>query len=337
MLQQTRVGAVIPYFQRFMDHFPDLSTLAEAPLDEVLGLWSGLGYYARARNLHRAARLVREQQGGVLPDRLDALRALPGIGRSTAGAILALSKGRREPILDGNVKRVLTRVHALEGWPGRPRVERRLWALAASYTPRERVGEYTQAMMDLGATLCTRRRPVCAECPLEGACLARAAGRQGDFPTPRPRKDLPVRSTTFLLLRNDQDRILLRQRPPTGVWGGLWGFPEAPGDADPTHWCTNRLGLRVQHLHTHPTVRHGFSHFHLEIVPWEARVEDHNAGVMEAPGVVWYKPDRPPPGGLAAPVETLLARIVGPLPIPSARSCSFPNGGGGRSDPTGAT
>ena len=243
MLQQTQVATVIPYYERFMARFPDLAALAEAPLDEVLAHWSGLGYYARARNLHRAARQAMAEHGGRLPETIDALQALPGIGRSTAGAILSLALGQRHPILDGNVKRVLARHAAVAGWPGKAAVQRTLWELAEARTPRRRVADYNQAMMDLGATLCTRARPACERCPVAADCRAREQGLQTDYPGPRPRRELPERQVQMLLVRDPQGRVLLERRPPQGVWGGLWCLPELATEADPLARCRER-GLR---------------------------------------------------------------------------------------------
>ena len=309
MLQQTRVATVLPYFQRFMRQFPSLSALARADLDQVLALWTGLGYYARARNLHRGARLVQVECAGRMPDTLAGLRALPGIGRSTAAAILALSHNQRHAILDGNVKRVLSRVYAVPGWPGRRAVEQRLWALSDRVTPDVRVADYTQAIMDLGSSLCSRGRPACADCPLAGLCAAHGAGNPADYPAGRPKKVMPVRAGTFLLLR-DGPTVLLRRRPPAGLWGGLWGFPECDAGHDPGLWCREHLGLEVSHYRTGPVLRHTFSHFHLDITPWEARVENLSECVMEQPGSVWYKPGQAPPGGMSAPVVQLLSGLT---------------------------
>lgn len=207
MLQQTQVATVIPYFERFMARFPDVRTLADAPLDAVLAHWSGLGYYSRARNLHRAAQQIRDRHGGVFPEDMDAIAALPGIGRSTAGAILAQALGQRHAILDGNVKRVLTRHRAIAGWPGQSAVERRLWEIAEAETPHARVADYTQAIMDLGAMVCTRARPRCGACPVADDCAARAAGTVSRYPAPKPRKTLPVRQTRMLLVTNGEGEV----------------------------------------------------------------------------------------------------------------------------------
>ncbi len=311
MLQQTRVETVIPYFERFMDRFPDLATLAAAPLDEVLGLWSGLGYYARARNLHRAAQQVMEQHGGRLPDALDALQALPGIGRSTAAAILAQAHGRPHAILDGNVRRVLARYHAVEGWPGQGAVQSRLWRLAEAHTPPDRrVRDYTQAIMDLGATLCTRGTPCCDRCPVADGCRALAEGRVRELPHPRPRRELPRRSTRMVIARAPDGSVLLERRPPSGVWGGLWGFPEWDGQGTLEAWCRASLGLRVAGSERWEAIDHTFSHFHLRITPVLARITLPGDRVMDAGERIWYIPGHPLDRGVAAPVQRLLERIA---------------------------
>ncbi|MEX0872250.1 MAG: A/G-specific adenine glycosylase [Aquisalimonadaceae bacterium] len=310
MLQQTQVAVVIPYFERFMDHFPDVATLAAAPLDDVLAQWSGLGYYARARNLHAAARVVMERHNGNFPDSAAAWEALPGVGRSTAGAILSLSMGKHQPILDGNVKRVLTRVHAVEGWPGRADVLARLWALSEAYTPAPRCGDFNQAMMDLGATLCTRARPACLLCPAREDCEAWRRGTPQAYPAARPGKRLPVRRTRMLLLESEHG-LLLQQRPPSGLWGGLWSFPECPPDTDPAEYCLDVLGLELRRSSAWEPFRHTFSHFHLDIEPVHARVDASARTVMESSEALWYNTDTPLGRGLAAPVSRLLERWKG--------------------------
>lgn len=314
MLQQTQVATVIPYFGRFMERFPDVTTLAEAPLDAVLHLWAGLGYYARARNLHRAATVIRDRYHGEFPQRFDDVVALPGVGRSTAGAILALSAGQRHPILDGNVKRVLARFYGVEGWPGQAAVARRLWAHAERLTPHKHVARYTQAIMDLGATLCTRTQPDCGQCPVHSGCAARKASRQGELPAPRPRKTLPVRRTTMLLLRNGRGEIMLQQRPAMGIWGGLWSLPE-PGagplsDADIAHWCSQHLHCDAHEMQRWPLTRHTFTHFHLDIEPVVAKAISVRSGVMDCASTVWYNTEQPVPVGLAAPVQRLLQQVI---------------------------
>ena len=317
MLQQTQVATVIPYFERFMARYPSVKDLAEAPPDDVLHHWSGLGYYARARNLHAAAKIVASKLRGEFPSDLDGLIALPGIGRSTAGAILALSQGIRAPILDGNVKRVLCRHGAIEGYPGQAATAKQLWELAERLTPEHHVGLYTQAMMDLGATVCLRRRPLCAACPVAEDCLAKASGRQHEFPTPKPRKTLPLRSTVFLIIENSKGEVLLQRRPPAGIWGGLWSFPEHPAplptDVVPAA-CKERLGLTVKNPQALPLVSHGFTHYRLDIYPIRCRADGLavRPGVMESPPTLWYNVATPQSIGLAAPVRVLLDRLKSP-------------------------
>ena len=309
MLQQTQVKTVIPYYQRFMARFPDVNALADAGLDEVLHLWSGLGYYARARNLHRAARAVRDGHGGRFPEDLDALQSLPGIGRSTAGAILALARNRPHPILDGNVRRVLCRYHAVPGWPGRREVENRLWDLAARYTPRRRAADYTQAIMDLGATLCTRTRPACAACPVAAGCAAREAGEQQRYPEKKPRKTLPVRQACFTILENPSGEVLLQRRPPAGIWGGLWSFPECPEGEDVASWIRRVYGSEIRGLEQEGPLRHTFSHFHLDITPVRAVLARGAAAVRDQEDVVWVDPGGELTLGVAAPVRKLLQSL----------------------------
>jgi A/G-specific adenine glycosylase len=310
MLQQTQVATVIPYFERFMARFPDVRALADAPQDEVLHHWSGLGYYARARNLQRAAQAIRDEHGGEFPTTLEAVMDLPGIGRSTAGAILALSRGERHPILDGNVKRVLARWCGIEGWPGEPRVEAALWRHADAITPAERAADYTQAIMDLGATLCTRSKPACALCPVADDCVARQTGRQHELPTPRPAKARPRRGVVWLVVVRD-DGVLLERRPPAGLWGGLWGFPEFTTREDAEAFAVQRFGV-VQFRAWAP-LAHAFSHFDLDIAPLLAECAagpDADPAVMEADRWAWYNTRAPARLGLAAPVAGLLAAVL---------------------------
>lgn len=307
MLQQTQVATVIPYYQRFMERFPDVHSLAAASQDDVLHLWTGLGYYARGRNLHKAARVVVEEHDGEFPvHSLEAMADLPGIGRSTAGAIISISTGRRAVILDGNVKRVLSRLHAVEGWPGKPKVERMLWQLAERYTPDERLPDFSQAMMDLGATLCSRGRPSCLLCPFEDVCLAHARGEERRFPESKPKKALPERQTHMLLLQDPRGCVMLEQRPPTGVWGGLWCFPQFDTPEALQAW----LDAHAPQAEQEPEWKaftHTFSHFRLTIVPQPVRCRQ--AAVNDA-GTLWYDPVRPANVGLAAPVKTLLGHLM---------------------------
>ncbi|MCU0835997.1 MAG: A/G-specific adenine glycosylase [Chromatiaceae bacterium] len=309
MLQQTQVGVVVPYFERFIARFPRLASLAEGEPDEVLALWSGLGYYARARNLHAAARAIVRDHGGRLPEDIGELEALPGIGRSTAGAILSLALGQRHPILDGNVKRVLARAFGVAGWPGRSAVLTRLWGLSEAATPTERVGQYNQALMDLGATLCTRSRPDCPRCPLGDGCAARLMGQPTAFPAPKPARERPARSTWLLVVRSPAGDILLERRPPAGIWGGLWSLPECALDRDPSLWCRERLGaepLRVEKLAPR---RHSFSHFHLDIQPLLIDLGAPADRVADGDAILWYRPGSGTPGGIPAPIERILEEI----------------------------
>ena len=273
MLQQTQVETVIPYFGRFLARFPDIASLAAAGQDQVMALWAGLGYYARARNLHRAARVVMDEYGGEFPRTLEGVMALPGIGRSTAGAILAFCHGQRHPILDGNVKRVLCRVYGVEGYPGTAAVQRTLWELAERLTPRERVADYTQAIMDLGATLCTRARPDCPSCPMHEPCRARIEGRQQQLPTRKPPKARPQRQTGMLLLAREDGAYLLEKRPSSGLWGGLWSLPETALDDDAADHCRRHTGVYPSQVRTLAPIRHGFTHFDLEITPILCRLD----------------------------------------------------------------
>lgn len=309
MLQQTQVATVIPYYERFMARFPAVEDLAGAEQDEVLHLWTGLGYYARARNLHRAAQVVVDEHGSEFPvHSLEAMSALPGIGRSTAGAIISISTGRRAVILDGNVKRVLARLHAVEGWPGRPAVERALWALAEHYTPDERLADYSQAMMDLGATLCTRGRPSCLICPFADVCTAHARGEERRFPESKPKKVLPERHTWMLLLSDEQGHVLLEQRPPSGLWGGLWCFPQFDDDQALRDWLAlHAPGARLDK--PWQPFSHTFSHFRLHITPQPVALTGGEGRVTE-PGRLWYNPLVPASIGLAAPVKALLETLA---------------------------
>jgi len=309
MLQQTQVVTVIAYYQRFMAQFPDVIALANTDLDSVLHQWSGLGYYARARNLHKAAQVIRDDYGGRFPENFDQVVDLPGIGRSTAGAILAFSSGQRHTILDGNVKRVLCRYHGIEGWPGRRATELLLWERAEHHTPQQRVAEYTQAIMDLGATCCTRSKPSCTGCPLHSGCHAYSQGTTHLYPTPKPRKALPVRSAYFLLLINGQGEVMLQQRPPSGIWGGLWCLPELPEGEVLADWCERQLGMQVALLEEGEVLRHTFSHFHLDITPCYLQALPIGHRIMESSEIVWYNTQLPDQRGLATPIQRLLSQI----------------------------
>jgi A/G-specific adenine glycosylase len=311
MLQQTQVQTVIPYYERFMQSFPDLATLANADLDRVLQHWSGLGYYARARNLHKAAQQIRDEHGGGFPEDCDAVVALPGIGRSTAGAILSIACQQRHAILDGNVKRVLARYAAVAGWPGKTAVAQRLWTLADTHTPEERVADYTQAMMDLGATLCTRSNPACDACPVSTDCAARLADEVELYPGRKPKKAKPLRATTMVIACDDA-AIFLERRPAAGIWGGLWSLPEVASVDD---WCRDTLGQEPRAAKSLDILRHSFSHFDLDIQPVVVRVDAAQSKVADSADATWYQLDDDPPGGMAAPVQ----RIIDSLPTHSLK------------------
>ena len=316
MLQQTQVATVARYYDTFMAAFPDVQALADAPADEVLHRWSGLGYYARARNLHRAAQLVRDQYGGIVPADFAALVALPGIGRSTAGAILALASGQRHAILDGNVKRVLARVFRVEGLPGESAVQRELWTLAERCTPTQYVAQYTQAIMDLGASVCARRKPACQLCPLRDGCLAYAAGLTEQLPARKLAKARPLRSCVLLLCtRADDGTVLLERRTETGIWGGLWSLPEISSIDTAGEWCSLQLGVAPEDLQVRPVLRHGFTHFDLDITPVECRLACVPLRAMESDRWLWYNKTAPAKVGLAAPVTRLIESL--PVGAPS--------------------
>ena len=308
MLQQTQVATVIPYFERFIVRFPDVRSLARAKLDEVLHLWTGLGYYARARNLHKAAQRIVKEHGGKFPRAFEAVADLPGIGRSTAGAILTLAFDQRHPILDGNVKRVLARYHAIDLPLTKSDTQERLWQLAEKHTPRSRVADYTQAIMDLGATLCTRTKPQCPACPLRSDCRGHRSGTPQNFPVRTARRRVPIKATQMLMIRDARGRVLLARRPPVGLWGGLWGFPEC-ANGNTRHWCRQSLGLDIQTESPWPTLRHSFSHFHLDITPIPARLVGGTGRPMENAETVWYNVRRPDRRGFSAPVKHLLEQL----------------------------
>ncbi|HFD32494.1 MAG TPA: adenine DNA glycosylase [Gammaproteobacteria bacterium] len=316
MLQQTQVATVIPYFERFMARFPTIQALANASSDEVLHLWTGLGYYARARNLHKTAQIIRDDYDNHFPENFEDVLALAGIGRSTAGAILAQALGQRHVILDGNVKRVLTRLYAIEGWPGKKAIENQLWEMAERLTPQENLTDYTQAIMDLGATACARK-PDCAGCPVTELCAAHQQGNMRDYPTPKKRKAIPVKTTHMLILQNEKGEVLLQQRPPSGIWGGLWSLPEYSEKTDSNEqqdslsetlekWCEQKLGFTIEQPETQAVFRHTFSHFHLDITPIRCRLKSPANHVMEADNRVWYNTQQPESLGLPAPVVKIL-------------------------------
>lgn len=309
MLQQTQVDTVIPYYARFLARFPDLPSLAAAPVDDVMALWSGLGYYARARNLHRAAQQVMAQHGGRFPPDAAQIAELPGIGRSTAAAVAAFAYGERAAILDGNVKRVLCRVYGIEGFPGERAVENRLWALAESLLPEDGVGIYTQAQMDLGATVCTRGKPACTRCPLADLCVARRDGRTAELPAARPKKAVPRRSARVAVIVRD-GAVLLERRPPAGIWGGLLALPEiADTVSDLGAWARLRLGAATAEPRPLAPLAHAFTHFVLDLHPWRFDAVGVAAVAGEAEAAVWLRLDALDGAALPTPVRKILAAL----------------------------
>lgn len=306
MLQQTQVSVAIPYFRRFVDALPDLPSLARASQDDVLALWSGLGYYARARNLHAAARRCMDLHDGDLPRDLDALIALPGIGRSTAGAILSQAWGDAAPILDGNVKRVLCRLFGIDGWPGLPKVERQLWAIAETLLPDARLADYTQAQMDFGATLCTRSDPACAICPLQEECTALRAGRVGELPSPKPGKALPERIAHMLLIEDSEQRVLLQRRPQAGVWAALWSLPEHADLTAARAWFDAHADGDFDAAQAGEAIAHGFSHYRLRILPHRIAGVRPRHAVGDNDDLRWAARAELDGIGLPAPVRRLL-------------------------------
>jgi len=325
MLQQTQVASVVPYYQRFLARFPTLRQLAMTQLEDVMALWSGLGYYARARNLHRCARIVMSRHDGRFPEQPAALAELPGIGRSTANAIAVFCFGARAAILDGNVKRVLCRTHGVEEFPGAAATEKRLWLLADSLLPRNNVATYIQAQMDLGAMVCTRREPSClavaANCPLADLCVARYAGRIDELPAPRPRKALPKREIRMLVLL-DGDRVLLERRPPSGIWGGLLSLPELDDSSDPAEHALKTLGCSVAGFTALPALRHNFTHFQLTLLPLSGAAK-MLPGIADPAAHCWVRRIDIEAAALPTPIRKILRDIFrraapGDAPVPAA-------------------
>jgi A/G-specific adenine glycosylase len=305
MLQQTQVATVIPYYLRFMESFPNLNALSSAPLESVLHHWSGLGYYARARNLHKTSVLIEQVHNGVFPLDFDNLLALPGIGRSTAGAILALSDSQRFAILDGNVKRVLARFHAVEGWPGKKKIENLLWVLAEEHLPRENIASYTQAMMDLGATVCTRTKPKCSVCPIQQSCIAHDRSAEEIYPTRKQSKAKPHRILPVIMLIC-KGKIVMEERPQRGIWGGLFSLPELEDESLLEAWCEERIGYLPKNINKGKSLQHAFSHYSIEIKPIEVRLNVSFSTVKLRSTETWYALNEPAEIGLAAPIKKLL-------------------------------
>jgi len=308
MLQQTQVTAVIGYYSRFMQRFPTIAALADATQDEVLQHWSGLGYYSRARNLHNAAQTIMDEHGGVFPQDFETIQSLSGIGRSTAAAIASFAFNQVQTILDGNVKRVLARHFAVEGWPGTPRIEKELWSLAESLLPETDMVAYTQGLMDLGATLCSRSKPQCLNCPLLESCKAYQQQRVSQLPTPKPRKATPEKHTTMLILLQG-DSVMLEKRPPSGIWGGLWSFPELDHDSDYTGIVQQRFGMSVCPQKALPILSHAFTHFKLHITPLPLQVNGQLAKAGE-PGQVWLSVEDALGAAIPTPVRKILQTLL---------------------------
>jgi A/G-specific adenine glycosylase len=310
MLQQTQVVTVMPYYQRFMARFPDVRALAAAPLDEVLHLWTGLGYYARARNLHACAQTVIAKFAGEFPKDLEGMTSLPGIGRSTAGAILSIASGIRHPILDGNVKRVLSRVFGIAGDPSSSSVLESLWALADACTPQRDVGDYTQAIMDLGATLCTRSRPACTVCPMNVDCVAAREGRQAELPGKKQKRHRPSREATLLIAQSGDATsaaVFVERRPAAGLWGGLWSPPQFEDEAAAMQWCVREVGEPESDSQLMTPIEHAFTHFDLRLKPLRVRCRPHSS--VRDGEQLWYELNSPPKIGLPQPIKQLFERL----------------------------
>jgi A/G-specific adenine glycosylase len=313
MLQQTQVATVIPYYERFMARFPTIEALAEAPIDEVLHLWTGLGYYARGRNLYACAQVLVQEHGGEFPAGIEAVTALPGIGRSTAGAILALARGERHPILEGNAKRVLARVFGIGGDPSSAAVLGALWSKAETCTPEVRIGAYTQAIMDLGATVCTRTRPACTLCAMNEGCVAAREGRQAELPGRKQRRARPAREAVLLIAETGEDAeraVLLERRPAPGVWGGLWSPPQFESESAALEWCRREFG-DLESTEPLAPIDHAFTHFDLRLNPLRVRcTPTPSSGVREADDRLWYSLKSPPRVGLPQPIHQLFERLL---------------------------
>ena len=313
MLQQTQVKTVVPYFERFMERFPTIDSLSLASIDQVLHLWTGLGYYARARNLHKTSIIIATELDGQIPDTVDELVSLPGIGRSTAGAILALSMNKRASILDGNVKRVLARFFLVQGWPEQTKIKNQLWEIADKNTPLRNFSQYTQAIMDLGATVCKKSSPECLCCPLKSECKAYNSNQIQNYPSKKPKRLMPTKKVCMYIVKNELGEILLEQRPPEGIWGALYSFPEKlptlRENEKPMSSKNHSPQLTIPSENCLSTIRHTFSHFHLDIQPKIVKVSKNEFKLDDSTHRVWYSLKSPPTLGLAAPVKKLLAEL----------------------------
>jgi A/G-specific adenine glycosylase len=309
MLQQTQVSTVIPYYLRFITQYVDITSLASAKLDDILALWAGLGYYARARNLHKAANILVRQHKAEMPFSIDELIALPGIGRSTAGAIMALAHQQKHPILDGNVKRVLARYTAISGWPGKKPVEQKLWKIAESLLPEKRITHYTQAQMDLGATICKRNKPLCLQCPLHEDCKAFQLGTPELFPTSKPKKEIPTRQSHWLIAQSNNGKILLEQRPNNGIWGGLWSFPEFDCPINLVSFSQEKLKVNPEEIQHQTSISHVFTHFKLDITPYLVHSSDNYQKIDNNKIFGWYTIRDALQLGIPAPVKAFLTLL----------------------------
>lgn len=309
MLQQTQVSTVRPYYEKFISRFPDILTLANAPIDIVLNSWAGLGYYARARNLHKTAQLIQRQYQGHFPQQFDQIIALPGIGQSTAGAILALSMGERHPIMDGNVKRVLCRCYRVDGWPGKQVVNQHLWGLAEQLTPQNQVAAYTQAMMDLGALICKRTAPTCDCCPVQSFCKAFKDQKQHLYPFSKPKQITPVKQTNLLMVMKNNQAVLMEKRPEKGIWGGLVSFPECGMDKAVDYYCESHFQCQPNKITRWPMVKHAFTHYKLEITPILVNVESLPV-VNLAKQYFWQDIYGSVKGGMATPVKKIFLQLI---------------------------
>ena len=309
MLQQTQVSTVIPYYLRFITQYVDITSLASAKLDDILALWAGLGYYARARNLHKAANILVRQHKAEMPFSIDELIALPGIGRSTAGAIMALAHQQKHPILDGNVKRVLARHSAISGWPGKKPVEQKLWKIAESLLPEKRIAHYTQAQMDLGATICKRNKPLCLQCPLHEDCKAFQLGTPELFPTSKPKKEIPTRQSHWLIAQSNNGKILLEQRPNNGIWGGLWSFPEFDCPINLVSFSQEKLKVNPEEIQHQTSISHVFTHFKLDITPYLVHSSDNYQKIDNNKIFGWYTIRDALQLGIPAPVKAFLTLL----------------------------
>ncbi len=309
MLQQTQAATVVPYYLRFIRKFPDIPSLTNASIDEVLNLWTGLGYYSRARNLHLAAQLIADQHNGQFPANFDEILALPGIGRSTAGAICALAYGHKAPILDGNAKRVYARSFCVDDEKDSQRI-RKLWKIADACTPAEDCQKYTQHIMDLGATVCTPRNPKCEVCPVRLLCCAKSANLIEKFPLRKQRIIRKTKAVTLVVALDQSNRLLLERRPPSGIWGGLWSFPEFPGHIDDVrNWFRQNYAINISIIQTWNPFHHDFTHFRLKITPLIVQITDSESNQFRRADIDLVSLDEPLHRGIPAPVLELISRI----------------------------